>query len=633
MLLICPECNEECTIDEGSTETVSCPGCGMLLYSNSIRSATHETRIAPAAASPEEIAQTGAWQPAVQDYSPTPDQLPLVQGRYKLTELLGEGGFAHVYRAFDSKLGREVALKIPRKDRFNSRESMSQFLDEARISAGLEHHGIIRVYDVDWLSSDICYISMEFCSGGSLDQLLKKGDGVTRQRAVGIVADIAEAIHFAHLKGFVHRDLKPSNIMFGSDGRARIVDFGLAMPDELQLDHPGEVAGTLPYMSPEQVRGESHLLDGRSDIWSLGVLLYLMLTGRRPFLGDKRQLVEQILKREPKPPRQVIEDVPPELEQICLRCLSKAVSARWETARDVADQLRSWLNSASDNTASVSLTQLPNRSPWWRTETGRGVIAAGLLSGVSLLAFNVISGRRSENEKRAVVASEPGPNDWNMDESKPHRRYQLLLRAPQKLAWPVSDVATSFDHEPGEAKLSISSRSLTLIELGETQAADFRLETEIYKSALTGKSGIFWGYQTDPDNKDRSSCYAVSLQCFADKKNQTTISIVFSCLTFQRLPNGEIQLTVRQDLASDKITALKEQGDQLVVQVRSSGLHDIQWNGQTLKAAKEQFASALSAAQPPITPYRSAGRFGLLNEFGSTLTRNASFTLLQGTQR
>ncbi|MEK6258123.1 MAG: serine/threonine-protein kinase [Planctomycetota bacterium] len=633
MLLICPDCMTECTVDEGSVETMTCPGCGFLLHSRSQHSASLETRPAVPEPSPEEAALTRQYQEAVCELLPTPEALPRRIGRYELTRLLGEGGFAHVYRAFDSQTGREVALKIPRKDRFSSKQKLSQFLDEARVCAMLEHPGIVQVYDLDWLGDDVCFISMELCPGGSLDRLIRQAGKVTPQRAAELVADIAVAIHVAHLKGLVHRDLKPSNILFGGDGRPRIVDFGLAMPEELQLDHPGETAGTLPYMSPEQVRGESHHLDGRSDIWSLGVILYQLLTGRRPFLGNQKQMAEQILKREPKPLRQVVEDVPAELEQICLKCLSKSVSERWGTARDLADQLRSWLNASRSSSVDAVPVPVPKRASWWRTGMGRGVIATALLGGLSLLAVALPAHWRAEHDRNVLLAPEPGLSNWNMDGVAPNRQYPLLVRTPRKLAWPLRGKTASLDHNPKEAKLNIASTSMTLVELGETEAPEFRLDVEIFKNARVGLSGLFWGFVPDLKKRNHFLANAVYLTCSTNDEGWPAYHVSASQFEFVQVASGEINLVTRVELMAELVRPPRSAGDRLEVVVSRFGLRDVLWQGQPLMKIKERVNEMINQQEPLLAPWRSDGRFGVLNQDGSTLARNAHFTLLQGNRR
>ena len=161
---------------------------------------------------------------------------------------------------------------------------------------------------------------------------------------------MAEAASVAHHAGFVHRDLKPNNILIDKESRPHVVDFGLAIHESIQSDRRGESAGTPGYMSPEQVRGETHRLDGRSDLWSAGVILYEMLTGRCPFAGATvDELFDEIKYREPRPPRQIAPHIPAELERICLKCLSKNTRERYTTGGDLASDLRAWLASVADN--------------------------------------------------------------------------------------------------------------------------------------------------------------------------------------------------------------------------------------------------------------------------------------------
>ncbi len=356
MLLTCPECQVDCTIDEQSAETANCPACGLLLYSRS-------GRAGPVAVKAEgELERTIQWQAVVDELLPTPEELPKRLGQYELTKLLGQGSFAQVYLASDLELNREVALKIPRKSRFNSAEQLKRFLEEARLAAKLEHPGIVRVYAIGWLTKDVCFIAMELCSGGTLESWLKS-ERPSRTRTVELMADVAEAVHFAHLNQMVHRDLKPSNVMLGKDGRPRIVDFGLALLDEHQADRAGEIAGTLPYMSPEQVRGKSHHLDGRTDIWSLGIMLYEMLTGQRPFKGNRQQLTDQILNRNPRPLRQIDDSIPADLETVVLTCLGKSPTDRYATARDLCEALRHQQKLLPTDSSPLPRPETKDRSP------------------------------------------------------------------------------------------------------------------------------------------------------------------------------------------------------------------------------------------------------------------------------
>ncbi len=177
------------------------------------------------------------------------------------------------------------------------------------------------------------------------------------------MAQAAEALSYAHEQGLVHRDLKPANILMDRQGRPHIADFGLAVHEDDRWPNRWEVAGTPPYMAPEQVRGESHRLDGRTDLWGLGVILYQMLTGVRPFEGGSNERIyDEILYREPVPPRQRDRTIPRELEWICLKCLSKLMTDRYTTASDLADDLRSWLTSRGRSGPRGDLASIGDRA-------------------------------------------------------------------------------------------------------------------------------------------------------------------------------------------------------------------------------------------------------------------------------
>ena len=185
----------------------------------------------------------------------------------------------------------------------------------------------------------------EYVEGRDLAGLLR-AERPAPARVAGLMARIAEAAHHAHAAGLVHRDLKPSNILVDRQGVPHIADFGLAVREDAQHLLAGEIAGTAAFMAPEQVRGETHRLDGRTDVWALGVILYSALTGRLPFRGrNRRRVFRAILELDPKPPRQLEAAVPRELERICLKCLAKRMTDRYETAAELADDLNSWLAS------------------------------------------------------------------------------------------------------------------------------------------------------------------------------------------------------------------------------------------------------------------------------------------------
>jgi len=297
-------------------------------------------------------ASPGPWRPREADQTaaaPCPGSPidsgidPARIGRYSVRRRLGEGGIGRIYLAWDDDLKRTVAIKVPRLELFHSADHVELFLNEARAAAQLRHPAIVAVHDVGRQPDGSIYIVLEYVDGRELSDILSDG-GFSIDHLIGLMARVADAAHYAHKHGLVHRDLKPSNILVDSEGNPRVADFGLAVHEDIQRLRWGEVAGTLPYMAPEQVRGETHRLDGRTDVWALGVILYRILTGRKPFSGATNELMDEIRYRDPKPPRQINDAVPKELERICLKCLSKRMTDRYNSALDLADDVRHFQN-------------------------------------------------------------------------------------------------------------------------------------------------------------------------------------------------------------------------------------------------------------------------------------------------
>ena len=294
-------------------------------------------------------------------------------GRYQILQQVGSGGFGVVYRARDEELSRDVAIKVPYQESVSTHEDAEQFLTEARTIAGLDHPGVVPVYDMGRTDDGICYVVTKYIDGSELTAKIVPKTR-TYQDVARIIASVAEALHHAHLRGITHRDIKPANILLDSDGNAYVTDFGLAVRDaDLTVDR--RLAGTPAYMSPEQARGEGHRLDGRTDIFSLGVVLYELLTGQKPFPGDStREVLKMVKHVEPRPPRQYDDKIPRELDRICLRALSKRVGDRYSTAADMAEDIRQWqMTSGTEKLAVVAAAEVsPTRTAWSTSELRQG---------------------------------------------------------------------------------------------------------------------------------------------------------------------------------------------------------------------------------------------------------------------
>src|SRR5947209_188721 len=274
-------------------------------------------------------------------------------GRYEITGELGRGAMGVVYKALDPTIGRTVALKTMRLDvhGLDAKEMVRRFQNEARAAGVLNHPNIVTIYDAGE-QDGIFYIAMEFIEGTTLHEVLAEQRVLATDEVLQLTRQIARGLDYAHSNGIVHRDIKPANIMITGNGTVKIMDFGIAKSGG-QVTNTGQVLGTPNYMSPEQVKGRQ--LDGRSDLFSLGVILYEMLTGEKPFVGQNvTTIIYKIVNENPITPRDLDVTVHPGLSAIVTKALAKAPDDRYQTGADLVRDLENYKLAGPVRTGSTS---------------------------------------------------------------------------------------------------------------------------------------------------------------------------------------------------------------------------------------------------------------------------------------
>jgi WD40 repeat protein/tRNA A-37 threonylcarbamoyl transferase component Bud32 len=362
-------------------------------------------------------------------------------GKFELIDQVGSGAFGAVWCARDTELDRLVAIKIPHTGQLAGEKESQRFVREARSAAQLRHPGIVTVYEVGRFEN-LPYLVADFIRGINLAVYLES-HAIEPRAAAELVAQVAEALDYAHAMGVVHRDVKPSNIMIergpgalGSDdgkglpaGRPMLMDFGLALRHDAEatMTQEGDVLGTPAYMSPEQAAGQSHQVDQRSDVYSLGVVLYRLLAGEVPFQGPIRAIIDQVLNDEPKPPRRIAPGVPRDLETICLKAMSKAPEGRYASAREFAEDLRHCLAGEPIRARPAYFWERTWR--WVRRHPAAAALATmSMIAALTLVGLAVAVGYQGRLRTEIAEAVEA-----RADEARANQKVAQALRNEERL--------------------------------------------------------------------------------------------------------------------------------------------------------------------------------------------------------
>ena len=406
----CPHCRQPVELaDNAGLEHIDCPSCGSAssMSSDATTGCAHERRFDQAVTNPAEAETIGRPGESARLLSAVEAR---AFGDYELLEEIARGGMGVVFKARQTRLNRTVAVKMILAGELADKDDVRRFLSEAEAAAGLDHPGIVPVYE----SGDIDgqhFFSMGFVDGQSLAALLAQGPRPPEQ-AAELVAQVADAVDYAHERGVIHRDLKPGNILLDNDGHPRVTDFGLAkrVAGDSNLTRTGQALGTPSYMPPEQASGKLDSIGRPADVYALGAVLYAALIGRPPFqAATPLDTILQVLEQEPVPPRQLNADVPRDLETIVLKCLEKEPHKRYATARDMADELRRYLRGEPIQARPVGRIERSWR--WCRRNPVVASLAASVLialaagAGVSTY-FAYEASQRATSEQTAKIAAE-----------------------------------------------------------------------------------------------------------------------------------------------------------------------------------------------------------------------------------
>jgi eukaryotic-like serine/threonine-protein kinase len=394
----CPECETSLSVNSDLVgRNAKCPRCGIKFVVTAVRTPTSGTSLAQAEEATETVS-VGQGEPTVGSSSASAATVKSL-GRFELQATLGQGGFGRVYRAYDPQLDRLLALKVPT---FSSKDGNKarRFQSEAKAAAQLRHPNIVPTFESGKVGNQY-FIASQFIDGQAMSEITKAGP-TKAKLAAQWVSKIARALAYAHEMGIVHRDVKPHNVMLDKRGEPQLMDFGLAkrVNEDSAMTTEGSLLGTPAYMAPEQARGEMSSVGPHSDQYSVGAILYELLTGKRAFDGAPHTVLAKILTEEPVAPRSLIAEIPQDLEAITQKAMSKEISGRYVSCNELADDLDRWLT--GDPTLARPMTNRERTIRWAKRNQSiaavLGVVTIACvivgLMGIALASYQAYASRQ-----------------------------------------------------------------------------------------------------------------------------------------------------------------------------------------------------------------------------------------------